>query len=91
MTFVKSSSTNSLTFDVSSPLMNRYSVRIEQAQLSDNWYMLENTATSYYNLIEQPSFPYYWNPNMWNGLLIDMNEESITYVRQVVTLSDWAG
>jgi hypothetical protein len=28
---------------------------------------------------------------MWNGLMIDMNEQSLTYVRQVTTFSDWIG
>jgi hypothetical protein len=62
-------------------MLNHYSVRIEKADLADNWYMLDNTSPSYYNIIQKPSFPYYSPWNMWNGVMIDMNDETLGYNR----------
>jgi hypothetical protein len=69
--------------------MLHYSVRIEHADLKDSWFMPQSVDIEYYNMVQNPSFNYYFNPRSWSGILIDMKEDSLTYHRQVWTFGDW--
>lgn len=48
-------------------------------------------STEYYNLIPKASMVYYFNENMYAGILIDVHPDKLEIVRRVYTLSGWLG
>jgi hypothetical protein len=41
------------------------------------------------NLVKEPAFKYYDNPNAINGIMIDINSNTLHTVRSVFSLFDW--
>ena len=47
------------------------------------------TEFKFQNFIQKPSFVYFYNKEMYNGILIDLNEDAINSFRTIYSLIDW--
>ena len=58
---------------------------------SDGSYLGAVENIEFDNLIQKASIVYYFNPNMYAGIFIDIHPDEFELVRRVYSLSGWLG
>ena len=75
----------------SEPTLKPYSVQItELNDQSSYWPFTSPQNSTYYNLKEKPSFPYYDDlPNLIGGVIVKMDYDKLIIDRAVYSASSW--
>ena len=69
--------------------MNYFQIEVNKLITDQHFWPLSRQELTFYNLKKRESFTYYKNPNMINGILIDINPNTNVTNRTIYTTTTW--